>query len=128
MTRLDKGTEFAKFEARGGVLDGEHLTRDKVKEISLWPNRQQQLSLLLGQILSPGAKLLSQILAPGGALASQIEKKAQRPEEEEGRSSVMARALLRRKTCCERGGNPLQQLNNTGTARGLVGEPLRVGT
>jgi ribosomal protein L10 len=83
VTRLDKGTEFAKFEARGGVLDGEHLTPDKVKEISKWPNRQQQLSILLGQILSPGAKLLSQILAPGGALASQIEKKAQEEEEEE---------------------------------------------
>jgi ribosomal protein L10 len=80
VTKLDKGTEFAKFQARGGVLDGEHLTPEKVKEISKWPNRQQQLGILLGQILAPGAKLLSQIGAPGGALASQIKKKS----EEEG--------------------------------------------
>ena len=46
---------------------------EKVKEISKWPNRQQQLSILLGQILSPGAKLLSQINAPGGALLSQYQ-------------------------------------------------------
>jgi ribosomal protein L10 len=77
VTRLDQGTEFAKFQARGGVMDGERLTPDKVKEISKWPGRQQQLSILLGQILSPGASLLSQITAPGGALASQIKQKSE---------------------------------------------------
>jgi ribosomal protein L10 len=74
---LDKNDEFAEFEARGGVMDGEHLTAERVKEISKWPNREEQLSLLVGQILSPGANLVSQILGPGGALASQIEKKAE---------------------------------------------------
>jgi hypothetical protein len=37
----------------------------------------EQLSLLSGQILAPGAKLASQLIGPGGALASQIEKKAE---------------------------------------------------
>jgi hypothetical protein len=77
MTKLDQGNEFAKFQTRGGVMDGDRLTAEKVKEISKWPNRQQQLAILLGQILSPGAKLLSQINAPGGALASQIKKKSE---------------------------------------------------
>jgi len=77
---LDKSKEFEQFEARGGVMDGEHLTADRVKEISKWPNREEQLSLLVGQILSPGANLVSQLLAPGGALASQIEKKAEESE------------------------------------------------
>ncbi|MBC8874253.1 MAG: 50S ribosomal protein L10 [Planctomycetes bacterium] len=77
---LDKSKEFAQFEARGGVMDGERLTSDRVKEISRWPNREEQLSLLVGQILSPGANLVSQLLAPGGALASQIEKKAEESE------------------------------------------------
>ena len=47
---LDKSDEFAAFQARGGVMDGEHLTPERVKEISKWPNREEQLSLLLGQI------------------------------------------------------------------------------
>lgn len=77
---LDRSKEFAEFEARGGVMDGEHLTAERVKEISKWPNREEQLSLLVGQILSPGANLVSQLLGPGGALASQIEQKAEESE------------------------------------------------
>ena len=78
---IDKKQEFPKFEAKGGVLDGEPLSSAKVKEISKWPNRVEQLSLLLGQILSPGARLLSQLNAPGGALASQIKQKSEEPTE-----------------------------------------------
>ncbi|HRX79134.1 MAG TPA: 50S ribosomal protein L10 [Pirellulaceae bacterium] len=77
VTSVDKSGEFEKFEPRGGVMDGEHLSPDKVKEISKWPNRQEQLSLLMGQILAPGANLVSQLLAPGGALASQIKQKSE---------------------------------------------------
>lgn len=74
---LDKGTAYEKFQAKGGVMDGEHLTADKVKEIAKWPNRLEQLSILMGQILSPGANLLAQMTAPGGALASQIKQKSE---------------------------------------------------
>ncbi len=81
VTQLDKSAEYAAFEARGGVMDGEQLSPDKVREISKWPNRLEQLSIVLGQILSPGGRLLSQINAPGGALASQIEQKASAEDE-----------------------------------------------
>ena len=77
VTKLDKSKEFDKFKARGGVMEGEQLTADRVREISKWPNREEQLSIVSGQILSPGAQLVSQLLAPGGALASQIEKKSE---------------------------------------------------
>jgi ribosomal protein L10 len=80
VTSLDKSGEFQKFEPRGGVMDGEQLSPEKVKEISKWPNRLEQLSLLMGQVLSPGAKLVSQLLAPGAALASQIKKKSEEEE------------------------------------------------
>ncbi len=80
VVRLHNSREFEKFEARGGVMDGEQLTAERVKEISKWPNRLEQLSILSGQILAPGAQLVSQLLAPGGALASQIEKKADEAE------------------------------------------------
>ncbi len=79
---IQRSGQFAPFEPRGGVMDGEHLSAEMVKDISKWPNREGQLSLLMGQILSPGAKLCSQLLAPGGALASQIEKKSEGVEEE----------------------------------------------
>jgi ribosomal protein L10 len=78
---IQKGGEFEPFEPRGGVMDGEHLTAETVKDISKWPSREEQLSILVGQILSPGARLSSQLLAPGGALASQIEQKAEEAED-----------------------------------------------
>jgi ribosomal protein L10 len=81
VARLDKSKQYEHFKARGGVMDGERLTPERVREIAKWPNRLEQLSLLLGQILSPGAQLVSQIVGPGGALASQIEKKAEEEEE-----------------------------------------------
>ena len=68
-------------KSRGGVMDGEKLSPERVEEISKWPNRAEMLSILSGQLLSPGAKLSSQLLGPGGLLASQIEKKGKEEEE-----------------------------------------------
>lgn len=76
VTELHKGKEFEKFQTRGGVMDGEHLSPARVEEVSKWPSRAQQLSMLVGQILSVGAGLSSQLLAPGGALVSQLDSKA----------------------------------------------------
>ena len=80
LTELHKKPDYEKCVAKGGVMDGEKLTAEKVKEISKWPNRVGQISLLLGQILSPGSKLLSQINAPGGKLLSQVKKKSEGEE------------------------------------------------
>ncbi len=82
IVEINKDKAFEKFETRGGVMDGERLTAERVAEISKWPNRAQQLSMLVGQILSAGANLVSQIGAPAGALASQIEKKSEGSEAE----------------------------------------------
>ena len=75
--QLHNSAEYDAFQAVGGVMDGEQLSADRVKEMSKWPNRDEQLSILVGQILSPGADLLSQINAPGEALASQIKQKSE---------------------------------------------------
>src|SRR5262245_45512935 len=80
LVELHKKPEFEKCVAKGGVMDGEKLTAEKVKEISKWPNRVGQISVLLGQILSPGAKLLSQLKGPGGKLLSQVKKKSEGEE------------------------------------------------
>ncbi len=80
ITKLVKDAKFAPFQARGGVMDGEPLSAPQVDQVSKWPSRTEQLSILLGQILSPGALLASQLESVGGALASQIEQKSQSEE------------------------------------------------
>jgi ribosomal protein L10 len=76
ITQLDEDSELEAFQTRGGVMDGEKLTAERVKEISRWPSRQEQLSLLSGQILGPGAELVAALLGPASALASQVKQKA----------------------------------------------------
>ena len=77
---IQKKPEFEKCKSRGGVMDGEKLSAEKLLEVSKWPNRTQQIGLLVGQVLAPGANLLSQIKAPGGLLLSQIKKKSEGEE------------------------------------------------
>ena len=78
VTRLnDDGEQYDKFATRGGVMDGETLTPERVKEISKWPSRTEQLSMLVGQILGPGAQLAAAIKGPGATLASQIKQKSE---------------------------------------------------
>ena len=64
----------------GGVMGGAALKAGDVEQISKWPSREEQLSILVGQILSPGAKLASQLTSAGAALASQIKQKAEGDE------------------------------------------------
>jgi large subunit ribosomal protein L10 len=80
VAKLSIDKEFEAFEARGGVMDGELLSADRVREISKWPSRDEQLSILSAQILSPGANLAAALAGPGGALASQIESKSEEDE------------------------------------------------
>ncbi len=74
ITKLDKEGKFPKFEIKGGVMDGDALTGEKVKAISKWPNRQEQISLLVGQILSPATNLVAQVVGPGRKVAGQVKK------------------------------------------------------
>jgi len=77
-TALNKDEEeFEVFETRGGAMDGVQLTPERVLEISKWPSRAEQLSMLVGQILGPGAQLAAQLKGPGGALVSQIKSKGE---------------------------------------------------
>jgi large subunit ribosomal protein L10 len=80
VTRLIAGGHYTRFEARGGVMDGEQLSPDQVAAVAKWPSRTEQLSILVGQILSPGAALLSQLGSVGGALASQISQRGEGAE------------------------------------------------
>ena len=75
--RIAEDDQFAPFAPKGGVMDGEALSAEDVKAVSKWPSRGEQLSLLVGQILGPGATLSAQLLGPGKLLASQIEQKGE---------------------------------------------------
>jgi large subunit ribosomal protein L10 len=81
ITKVLEGDKFPAFQPRGGVMDGEQISADQIAEVAKWPNRSEQLSLLVGQILSVGSRLNGQLIAVGGALASQIAEKAKGDEE-----------------------------------------------
>lgn len=77
VVRLAKEAEYEPFAAKGGVMDGEVLSPEDVNAVSKWPSREEQLSLLMGQILGPGATLSAQLLGPGKSLASQVKQKGE---------------------------------------------------
>jgi large subunit ribosomal protein L10 len=81
VVRLARVEAYAPFGPLGGVMEGERLTGDDVIGVSKWPSRKEQLSILVGQILAPGANLSSQLLGPGRKLASQVKKKSEGAEE-----------------------------------------------
>ncbi len=81
ITKLIRDEKNKPFAARGGVMDGERLSSEQVAQVAKWPGRMEQLAILVGQILSPGADLASQLTSIGGALASQIERKSEGAEE-----------------------------------------------
>jgi ribosomal protein L10 len=75
VVRLTELKEFQGFEARGGAIDGAKVPPAQVKVVSTWPSRAEQLSILVGQILGPGATLAAQLTGIGGTLAGQIKQK-----------------------------------------------------
>ena len=75
VVRITEVKDYAKFEAKGGVLDGQKLTAAEAKGVAKWPTRQEQLSMLMGQVLSPGATLAGQLLGGGGTLLGQIKQR-----------------------------------------------------
>jgi ribosomal protein L10 len=80
VVRLASDKEYEAFKARGGVMGGTRLEPQEVERISKWPTREEQISILVGQILSPGALLASQLTAAGGALGSQLKQLAEKEE------------------------------------------------
>ena len=82
VTRLARDKRFEPFAATGGVMDGERLSAAQVEQVSKWPSREEQLGMLVGQILGPGATLAAQLIGPGGALAGQIKQSGEETQED----------------------------------------------
>ena len=83
VSKLDKDKQFDAFEARSGVLDGEHLNADRVRGISKWPSREELVAIVAGQAIGIGSEVASQLIAPAEQIASQIEKLIELKEKEE---------------------------------------------
>jgi len=79
--QLTKDEQFAPFTVRAGVIDGERFSAEQVEQVSKWPSRREQLSILVGRILAPAMTLAAQLNSVGGRLASQIAERAKRAEE-----------------------------------------------
>ncbi|MDR0870693.1 MAG: 50S ribosomal protein L10 [Planctomycetaceae bacterium] len=77
---LTKDKALQGFEVKGAVIDGESLTAIQAVEVAKWLTREEQISVLVGQITGVAAKLSGQLIAMGGAIASQIEKIAEKGE------------------------------------------------
>lgn len=84
IVKLTEAKDFEGFTTRSGAMDGAKLSPAEIKDISKWPNRQEQLSILVGQILGPGSKLASQLSGIGGALVSQVKTHAENLEKAGG--------------------------------------------
>ena len=81
VVKLDKDDEkYDKFVADSGIMDGEKLDADGLKAVSKWPTREEQVSLLVGQILGPGATLNAALLGPGKLLNSHLKQKGEGDE------------------------------------------------
>ncbi len=91
--RLTDDKRFEKFEPKGGIMDGEAFSAAMVRDISKWPSRVEQLSMLVGQIMGPGSQLASALIGPAGALASQIAQKAEGEEEAPAEAPAEAAAV-----------------------------------
>jgi large subunit ribosomal protein L10 len=74
VARLAKDDLYPTFQARGGVLEGQKLSAEKVLEISRWPSREELLSVVAGQLLGVASEVVSQLVGPATQIASQIEK------------------------------------------------------
>lgn len=80
VTKFSESDDFEEFATKGGVMDGAKLSPEEVKQVSKWPSRTEQLSILMGQVLGPASTLSGQLLAGGANLASQIKQKSEGEE------------------------------------------------
>jgi len=80
VTKFSDSDDFGEFTTKGGVMDGARLSPEEVKQVSKWPSRTEQLSILMGQVLGPASTLSGQLLACGANLASQVKQKSEGEE------------------------------------------------
>ncbi len=81
VTKIAEDDKFKPFEAKGGVLDGAHLSPDEVKQVSKWPSRTELISIVAGQVMSVPSQIASQLTGPATDIAAQVKTLIERQEE-----------------------------------------------
>jgi large subunit ribosomal protein L10 len=75
--------EIDKLVIKGGIVEGKSIDAQGVVALSKSPSREELLSMIVGQVLSPGARLAALVTSPAATLASQVktiaEKEAEAP-------------------------------------------------
>jgi len=79
ISRQAKELEF--LEIKGGTVEGQALDTAAVEKLSKSPGRMELISMISGQILSPGAQLAGAMLGPAGVLAGCVASIADKEEE-----------------------------------------------
>ncbi len=73
--------ELDLLEIKGGAVEGQALDADGVEKLSKSPGRMELISMISGQILSPGAQLAGLMLGPASVLAGCVASIADKEEE-----------------------------------------------
>jgi large subunit ribosomal protein L10 len=75
-----------KLEIRGGVVEGEVLDAQAVRQLAALPGRTELLAGIAALIGAPGGRLVAAVTAPGGRLAGAFKAMGDK-EETEGKDS-----------------------------------------
>jgi len=74
--------EIGDLAIKGGAVEGTAVDASQVEALSKSPGRLELLSIISGQLLSPGAQISGALLSAGANLASQIEQISEGEEAE----------------------------------------------
>ena len=61
------------IQVRGALMEGEVFGPERVEELSKYPTREESLSNLVGQVLSPGGRVVGALLGVGSRLAAIVK-------------------------------------------------------
>jgi large subunit ribosomal protein L10 len=77
---LEIGKDTPNLKVKAALMDGEPFGADRVEALSKFPTRPEALGILVGCLLSPGARLAGCLIGPPGRLVSVIEAIGQRSQ------------------------------------------------
>ena len=76
------------LQIKGGTVDGQGVDAKGVDSLSKSPGRLELLSIIAGQILSPGGRIAGALLSGGGVICGQVKTIADKEPEPEAAETV----------------------------------------
>ncbi len=72
------------LQIKGGAVEGQVIDAKGVVDLSKSPGRLELISMIAGQLLSPGARLAGALLGPGGTICGQLKTMSEGADDESG--------------------------------------------